>query len=125
MARPKLVAGLMSGTSLDGIDAVLLKVHGSGSLTRFTQLAFITAPFPPGVRRLLLKNSDPETSRVDDIARLNVLLASLYADAIRAVARRAGIAVRAIDLIGSHGQTIQHLPRPVSIAGRSIRATLQ
>jgi anhydro-N-acetylmuramic acid kinase len=125
MARPKLIAGLMSGTSLDGIDAVLLRVHGSGSATRFTEVAFASMPFPAGVRRLLLKNSDPETSRVDDIARLNFLLASLYADAIRALAGRAGLSLTKIDLIGSHGQTIQHLPRPVSMAGRSIRATLQ
>ncbi len=125
MARSTLIAGLMSGTSLDGIDAVLLRVRGSGSSTRFTQLAFITAPFPPGVRRLLLKNSDPETSRVDEIARLNFLLASLYADAIHVVARRAGVSPATIALIGSHGQTIHHLPRPVSVAGRSVRATLQ
>ncbi len=125
MAGSKLIAGLMSGTSLDGIDAVLLRVRGTGSATTFRQLAFLTLPFPRGVRRLLLKNSDPETSRVDDIARLNVLLASLYADAVRAVARRAGVPPSRINLIGSHGQTIHHLPRPVVLAGKTIRATLQ
>jgi anhydro-N-acetylmuramic acid kinase len=54
-----------------------------------------------------------------------MLLAHLYADAVRAVARKAGVPMRRIDLIGSHGQTVHHLPRPVRIAGTLVRATLQ
>jgi anhydro-N-acetylmuramic acid kinase len=115
----------MSGTSLDGIDVVLLRVHGWGEHTRFQQLAYAERPFPPGVRRLLLRNSVPETSRVDDIARLNMALAMLYADAVRRVSRSARLPLHAIDLIGSHGQTIQHLPTPVRISGHRVRATLQ
>lgn len=125
MKSPRLVAGLMSGTSLDGIDAVLLRVRGSGLSTRFRQLAFIETSFPPGLRKMLLRNSIPETSRVDEIARLNFLLAELYADAVHRVARKAGLKLSAIDLIGSHGQTIQHLPRPVRLFGHSVRATMQ
>jgi anhydro-N-acetylmuramic acid kinase len=125
MPHPKLVVGLMSGTSLDGIDAVLVRIRGHGTSTRFEQLAFGTFPFPKGVRRFLLKNSDPETSRVDDIARLNFLLAELYADAVRALVRRAGRKMSDISLIGSHGQTIHHLPKPTILFGRTLRATLQ
>ena len=123
--KGKLIVGLMSGTSLDGIDAVLLRVWGCGAATRFEQLAYLERPFPPKIRALLLLNSVPETSRVDELARLNMLLAHLYADAVRAVARKAGVALRHIDLIGSHGQTIHHLPRPVRMAGTLVRATLQ
>jgi anhydro-N-acetylmuramic acid kinase len=125
MERSKLVVGLMSGTSLDGIDAVLLRLWGSGDTTRFRQLAYVERAFPRGLRAMLLRNSVPETSRVDEIARLNFVLASLYADAVRAVARQAGIPLARIDLIGSHGQTIQHLPRPARLFGKTIRATLQ
>ncbi len=125
MLSAKLVVGLMSGTSLDGIDAVLLRLRGNGTATRFEQLAFVTLPFPHGVRRLILRNSNPRSSRVDEIARLNILLAGLYADAVRAVARRARVPLSRIDLIGSHGQTIQHLPKPATLFGRRIRATLQ
>jgi anhydro-N-acetylmuramic acid kinase len=121
----KLVAGLMSGTSLDGIDAVLLRVRGSGSSTRFEQLACVEHPFPRGLRTMLLRNSAPETSRVDEIARLNMLLPQLYAGAVRAVARKARIPINTIALIGSHGQTIHHLPRPVKMFGKTVRATLQ
>jgi anhydro-N-acetylmuramic acid kinase len=125
MKRSRLVVGLMSGTSLDGIDAVLLRVSGAGPGTTFEQLAFVERPYPAGLRRLILKNSTPETSRVDDIARLNFLLAGLYADAVRALARKGHVKLADIALIGSHGQTIQHLPKPYTMFGRKIRATLQ
>jgi anhydro-N-acetylmuramic acid kinase len=125
MATDRLVVGLMSGTSLDGIDAVLLRIRGSGTRTRFRQLAFLERPFPRGLRHVLLRNSVPETSRVDEIARLNFLLASLYADAVSALARKARVRLRDIDLIGSHGQTIHHVPRPVRWFGTSVSATLQ
>ncbi len=125
MKQTKLVVGLMSGTSLDGIDAVLLKIRGSGPDTRFKQLAFLEQRFPPGLRKRLLRNSVPDTSRVDEIAQLNVLLAELYADAVAAVARKADVKPGRIDLIGSHGQTIHHLPKPRRMYGKTVRATLQ
>jgi len=115
----------MSGTSLDGIDAVLLRVHGSGAETRFRQLAYLERPFPRRLRDLLMRNSTPDTSRVDEIARLTMALAMAYADAVRALARTARLPVSAIDLIGSHGQTIHHLPSPARVAGRVVRSTLQ
>ena len=77
------------------------------------------------MRELVLRNSIPETSRVDEIARLNMALAMAYADAVRALARKARLPLSAVDLIGSHGQTIHHLPSPSRIAGRVVRATFQ
>lgn len=125
MSQSRLIIGLMSGTSLDGIDAVLVRVQGSGLRTRFRQIAYIERPFPRGVRELLLGNSVPGTSRVDDITRLNVLLAQLYAESAVRVARKGGTALSGVDLIGCHGQTIQHLPKPKRMFGRTVRATLQ
>jgi anhydro-N-acetylmuramic acid kinase len=125
MSQSRLIIGLMSGTSLDGIDAVLLSVRGSGLQTKFEQLAYIEQPFPSGVRGLVLKNSVPGTSRVDDITRLNVLFAQLYAEAAHRVARKARKSLSDVDLIGSHGQTIHHLPHPMKMFGRTVRATLQ
>jgi len=115
----------MSGTSLDGVDAVLLRVAGSGMSTTFRQLAFVSHQFPHGLKKFLLKNSTVATSRVDEIARLNFLLAEVYADAVRSVARRAHVRLSSIDLIGSHGQTIQHLPKARRMFGKTVRATMQ
>lgn len=123
--KGRLVVGLMSGTSLDGIDAVLIRIRGTGAATKFEQVAYLEHPFPRQVRTLLLRNSVPETSRVDDLTRLNMVLAHLYADAVRAVARKGKTALTSISLIGCHGQTVHHLPDPVRIAGRPIAATLQ
>jgi anhydro-N-acetylmuramic acid kinase len=125
MKNSRLVVGLMSGTSLDGIDAVLLRVSGDGARTSFRQLAYVERAFPRGLRDFVLRNSIPEPSRVDDIARLNFLLAELYADAVRQVARAGGVRMSQIALIGSHGQTIRHEPKPVTLFGKKVRATLQ
>jgi anhydro-N-acetylmuramic acid kinase len=125
MPSAQLIAGLMSGTSLDGIDAALLRVAGSGTRTRFTLLEHAEYPFPAGLKGLLLRNSVPETSRVDEITRLNVLLAALYAEAVTRLARKAGVSLSHIALIGSHGQTLQHLPQPRRMFGQTVRATLQ
>src|SRR5262249_25922189 len=108
--KRKLIVGLMSGTSADGIDAVLLDVKGSGGKTRLKQLAFASYPFPPPLTRLILRNSDAQTARLDDIARFNVLLGVLFAEAAKRIIRQGGKTASDVDLIGSHGQTIQHLP---------------
>lgn len=123
--KQHLVAGIMSGTSLDGIDTALVEIAGSGSSAKVKLIAFTSLPFPRKVRQQLLRNSDPVTSRVDEITRLNMLLPVLYADAIRLLARKARIRVHDIALIGSHGQTIHHLPDPEVVGGKSVRSTLQ
>jgi anhydro-N-acetylmuramic acid kinase len=74
---------------------------------------------------MLLRKSLPETSRVDEIARLNVLLGELYAESVQALMRSAGVKLSSLHAIGSHGQTIQHLPRPSRMLGRRVCATLQ
>jgi anhydro-N-acetylmuramic acid kinase len=123
--RKKLIVGLMSGTSADGIDGVLVEVRGSGKGTRIRQLGFQTYPYSAAFKKFLLRNSDPATARLDDLTRLNVLMANQFADAAKKIVRRAGKRLQEVDLIGSHGQTIQHLPNPKSMFGHRIHATLQ
>ncbi len=123
--RKKLVIGLMSGTSLDGIDAALVEIDGSGTFTKLRLAGFVAVPFPSGFKELVLKNSESGTSDVADIARLNFLLAELYADAVGTLCKQAGVRAADVDLIGSHGQTIQHLPERVDMFGKSVAATLQ
>src|ERR1041385_1913170 len=123
--KKKLVIGLMSGTSADGIDAALVEIKGSGTRTSIRQIAFQTHSFPSGFKQFLLQNSDPSTARLDDIPRLDMLIATLFADAAKSVVREAGYRMEEVDLIGSHGQTIQHLPNSRKIFGRNVHATMQ
>jgi anhydro-N-acetylmuramic acid kinase len=125
VAHSHLVIGLNSGTSADGIDAVLVRITGIGIETRIKQLAFATIPYPAGLRDFVLKNSLPGSSSVDIICRLNALLAHLFADAAKKVAKKANVPLAKVDLIGSHGQTVHHLPREERFFGKRIRSTLQ
>jgi anhydro-N-acetylmuramic acid kinase len=120
-----LVIGLMSGTSADGVDAALVQMSGSDRSTRIRLRAFHTYPFPEGMREAILAASDPRISTVDLVCRLNIALGEVFAEAALEVAHQAGIAIGAVDLIGSHGQTVQHLPEPSPFCGYPIRATLQ
>lgn len=121
----KLVVGLMSGTSLDGVDAVLLEITGSGTRTRLRQIDFLAYPFPEGLKDMILKNSARETSNVEDICRLNFLIPMIYTDAINALCSKNSFPVENLDLIGSHGQTIHHLPEKHEMFGYMVRSTLQ
>jgi len=123
--KKRLVIGLMSGTSVDCIDAALISITGSSTSTKFKQLAFVSHPYPKGFREYVLKNSLPGTGSVDTISTLNILIAQFFVDAVKMVARKARIPIGKIDLIGSHGQTVHHLPTALRLFGKSVRSTLQ
>lgn len=118
------VAGLMSGTSLDGIDVAIVEIRGRGWTKRVRTLAFHTVPYPEKVRQAILGVSNAP-AHTATISRLNFLLGELYAEALIETARRARIRLDSIGLIGSHGQTIFHEGTPVSFLGRRIASTLQ
>lgn len=115
----------MSGTSLDGVDAVLAQLEESGTELEMEQIAFTHTPYPDPLQSLLQKNSTPSSSSLQDLCRLNVRLANLYAGAVERVLASAGTALDSLDLVGSHGQTVQHLPEPVECVGEQVRASLQ
>ena len=121
----KYVVGLMSGTSLDGVDAALVEIEGSWIETEINLMGFIEFPFPPGLKECLLNNSMRETSNVEEICRLNFLLPHIYAQAVEELCRQTDFPIENIDLIGTHGQTIQHLPEKKEMFGFEISSTLQ
>jgi anhydro-N-acetylmuramic acid kinase len=123
--RTKLVVGLISGTSADGIDAVLVRISGNGTSTRLTQLSFDTYRYPAGLQALILNNSLPGTGSVDLLCELNVLIAHNFSDAVKKIARKARVALSDIDLVGSHGQTVHHLPVARKVFGKTVCSTLQ
>ena len=106
----KKVVGLMSGTSVDGVDAALVEIRGHGLETQVELLAFGSHPFESEVRDRIFNLFQPETSRVDEICQMNFLIGEAFADAALAVICEAELDVGEIDLIGSHGQTVYHLP---------------
>lgn len=116
------VVGMMSGTSVDGIDAALVEI-GEGSAVKL--LAFENSPFPPAAREQIFALFRPETATVDKIGYMNFLLGELYAAAALSVIEKAGFRPEDIDLIGSHGQTIWHAPEPCGKDGYPIRCTVQ
>ena len=108
--KKKYVIGLMSGTSVDGIDAAVVEITGHGLETTVNLIAFETFPFPPDVPQRILALCQPDTSRVDDICEMNFYIGHLFAEAVKHTLQKNGMFARDIDLIGSHGQTIHHLP---------------
>lgn len=118
----KKIIGLMSGTSVDGVDAAIVELEGNGIDTRLQMLSFHTLPYPREVRDQIFELFSPETGSVDKICRMNFLLGKLFADAALSAIDKAKLSTSDIHLIGSHGQTIYHLP-PSS--GADVPSTLQ
>ncbi len=121
----RLVVGLMSGTSLDGIDAALVQISGSGLASVVELLEFVKVPYSPELRAKILELCQPETGTVEKISRRNFLLGELFAEAALQVIKKAGLTPEDIDLIGSHGQTIYHQPQAQEEGGYSLTSTLQ
>jgi anhydro-N-acetylmuramic acid kinase len=109
------VAGLISGTSIDGIDVVVVDIEEKPHV-----VALNTIPYPPGVRDAILSISNASTHTAQ-IARLNFLLGELFADAVKSC----GVPLDTIELIGSHGQTIFHESEPVELFGHQVASTMQ
>ena len=109
------VAGLISGTSADGIDVAVVDIGENIEV-----VATKTVPYADEVRQAILTVSNA-TTHTATIARLNFLLGELFAEALI----QAGVPLKTIQLIGSHGQTIFHEGEPVDFFGHKIASTLQ
>jgi anhydro-N-acetylmuramic acid kinase len=121
----RLVIGLMSGTSVDGIDAALVRIQGGGPDVRIKTEHFAAYPFDPEVRAAIFTLFRPETADVTKVCQMNFVLGEVFARAALRLMSEAGVTPDQVDLIGSHGQTIWHEAEPVSVAGITGRSTLQ
>ena len=106
----RLAIGLMSGTSLDAIDAALVSIAGSGNDTRVELMHFAILPFSPNERERLLRVCTPGVGTVNEVCSLNAYLGEKFAEAAQLVVTEAGYTMDQIDFISSHGQTVQHMP---------------
>ncbi|RZI41880.1 anhydro-N-acetylmuramic acid kinase [Herbaspirillum sp. HC18] len=105
--RPQFYIGLMSGTSLDGIDGVLAELPASGPIKT---LATAYLPFPTPLREALLQLQAPGENEIHREALAANGLAQLYAECVRQLLSDGAIAAGSIRAIGAHGQTIRHRP---------------
>ncbi len=118
------VIGLMSGTSGDGVDAALVEIRGRGKNLTVRSLAFHPLPYPRALRRRILAASSE--GKVAEICHLNATLGEWFAKAALGVIKRAGLRPKDVSLIGSHGQTIHHLPQGCREPGIGlVRSTMQ
>ncbi|HUU16168.1 MAG TPA: anhydro-N-acetylmuramic acid kinase [Sedimentisphaerales bacterium] len=115
------VAGLMSGTSIDGVDVAIVDI----TRQKVHLLAFDIFPYPTALRREILRLCSPESARLDNICHYNFVLGEIFADAIIKLCDKTGIPLGSIDLVGSHGQTIYHYPRGKRYNRKTIGSTLQ
>ena len=109
----RLVVGLMSGTSVDGIDAALVEITGHGATARVKLLAFDSYPFPPALRAKVFRLFNPKEARIDAICQLDFLLGELFAAAVDRLLRDCGRKREDIDIVATTGQTVWHDPEPV------------
>lgn len=116
--EPIKVVGLMSGTSADGIDAVLVEISERPGLPArkspedlsIRTLAYVSTPFDAELRERVFELFSPPSSTVDKICQMNAVLGEAFAQAALRVIEVAGLAPKDVHLVGSHGQTIQHMP---------------
>ena len=121
-----IVAGVMSGTSADGINVALVRItpspRGRAGMPSLQCLAHAEYSYPKRVRRAVLAAMNSPKASVADLARLNFLLAELYADAVLATQRRFRLKA---ELVGCHGQTLYHQGERASFLGRKLAVTCQ
>ncbi len=105
-----ICVGLISGTSLDGIDVAVCAIDGHAQEAEIELLAFDTIAYPDAVRAELLKLYDDQENAVARLCALNVVIGQQFADAAAEVLKRAGIEGGDVEVVGSHGQTVWHQP---------------
>jgi anhydro-N-acetylmuramic acid kinase len=115
-SRPRLCVGLISGTSVDAVEAVLCRVEGTGAQVRLTLLAHLSRPFPPEFIQRVLAANDTRT-----LCELNFELGERFAEAAQAIITHAGLRPGDVDVIGSHGQTVAHLPLSLSVTPSTLQ----
>jgi anhydro-N-acetylmuramic acid kinase len=117
---PMLVAGIMSGTSADGIDVALSRISPARTRPRIELLRHRAFPYTAAWRKAVLAAMDAQNTSAAELARLNWRLGEAYAEAAQSAAQG-----YAIDLVGCHGQTIYHQGIAKPYAGRSFACTWQ
>ncbi len=119
------VIGLMSGTSMDGIDSALCSISVKEKRPEIELIHFITRPYPKKLKQFLLDSINGNPVTPQEISQHNAVIGGLFAETAIETAENVGIGIEKVDLIGSHGQTLWHQPKPEELYGKAVRSTLQ
>jgi len=121
----KLVLGMMSGTSADGIDAALVRISGAPPNLKIDLLNHTHQSFPPQVRKEILRVAEQNPLTPGEFSQLHTRLGHIYAEAALTACKKFRISPKKIALIGNHGQTIFHQGQPTNFLGLPTVSTLQ
>ncbi|WP_210513096.1 anhydro-N-acetylmuramic acid kinase [Natronogracilivirga saccharolytica] len=110
-SKERRIIGLMSGTSMDGLDIALCRFRGSGAETTFELEHFESVEYPEDVREQLISFAVAESVNPELICIWHTKLAHIHAGYINSMMKKRGLGPADIDLIASHGQTVYHAPR--------------
>jgi anhydro-N-acetylmuramic acid kinase len=125
--RPKamIVAGVMSGTSADGVDVALCRIGlgaRTGDTPRVKLIGMLSTAYPKAVRAAVLRVMEGEALPAAEMSRLNWRLGGIYADCVERAAAKFGVKVA---LVGCHGQTVHHEAAARRVWGAAVRSTWQ
>ena len=124
--KPKICMGLMSGTSVDGIDVVIAEFRLVKGFIKHKLLLFRKYDFPSMIRKRIFDAMNDSLPSTKNICQLNFELAYLYAKAVIKTLKESGLGKNKIFVVGSHGQTIYHIPQGTRENGKKLVAsTLQ
>jgi anhydro-N-acetylmuramic acid kinase len=123
--KDRLIIGLMSGTSMDGLDIALCRFRGSGGETEVEILAFETADFSENIKDEIRKVFAKKEINFQYLCVLNPWIGQLHGSLVNAFLVKNGLASADIDIVASHGQTVFHAPRILHGLDKFPNATLQ
>lgn len=119
--KERLIIGLMSGTSCDGVDLALVKIKSA----KFETLNTLHVPYSTEQKQQLLKIVSNQRSPLNEVSQFNFYLPQIWAKAIARLLKKSGFTANEIDLVGSHGQTVYHQPQPENLIDGKVQSTLQ
>lgn len=121
----RIILGLNSGTSADGIDAALVRIKGSGTEVELELISYETFPYPDSLRVRLLKDMGPSSAGAAELCLISSYLGELFAFSAKSLCKKSSFPIEDVDAIGLHGQTIYHHPVPFAFPGFPVTGTVQ
>lgn len=123
--QERIILGLMSGTSLDGLDIALCKFEGSGLDTKMELLHFLTYPYSEAIKVKIKEIFSKDAVKLQRVCLMNSRLANVHARMVLATLEQWNVKPEEIDCLASHGQTIYHAPKRLHLKPHFTNSTLQ